>query len=762
MKKNATSKSMQGNAQGQNSKKPVTGQLPEKVNGDSKKDDVKPSRKGTQAKPEKDSKSKASNNRSKSPSQDSSKKPSGQEKNQSNGKRKGNRKTAQGPTESSKSAEKQQSDQKKKESTASGGTKGKEAAKPTFYSIPGQLLTQAHCDKLCKADAPKLSTVPDKFFNKNRDQYYICINTWLSLAYDVGGQRLQDELLNLIQKKGFCDAVLLCGKYSNDVRSVIGGKDVFDMTCPLPALSNLETFEDIFLILNFPKRFTPKEADLVLKESIQKFFDVNRRCRLYNHSNGHHWLEDAVREKLAIMLREFNQFYEDEKQVVRFSSGVCADGPSLKDKLYAYTYAHPDNMLMGERPLDALVHQAKAIRGTENACKVSGPRKEGQDKWDATFIVAPQGVPKTLKAYRIICPEPAYAAAEKQAILRALRAAFSQAPKKYQRFREKDQDLNRELAFVGSRDGSFATIDKSSASDSIAASLMARVLPNDVWKAIYPFYVDWFKRGDVLVHKDMAFSSGDPLCFFLEGCLFSALEMVAEDLQNFGTAKRIRQYKGCAFGDDVIVPVDAFATYCELAGLLGFMINDDKSFAIGGFRESCGRDYYFGMEVTSKYWPRKEISPRRDVESIFSLIALQHRLWHFYTAQRFITRVVCDQYPDMTYSRPGSDCEDLWGDLPEEPTVRCPIEVKNPVKGTNPDKLPGEWTLREVHYTSYVKASKKDRNDPLIELFRYLTYLYEGPRYESELDKLLNVTSPTSRVAETGKPSMGFKRARKS
>jgi hypothetical protein len=49
------------------------------------------------------------------------------------------------------------------------------------------------------------------------------------------------------------------------------------------------------------------------------------------------------------------------------------------------------------------------------------------------------------------------------------------------------------------------------------------------------------------------------------------------------------------FGDDCLVPVEVVPCLTEFACDIGWKMNSDKSYADGGFRESCGMDAYRGL-----------------------------------------------------------------------------------------------------------------------------------------------------------------------
>jgi hypothetical protein len=55
------------------------------------------------------------------------------------------------------------------------------------------------------------------------------------------------------------------------------------------------------------------------------------------------------------------------------------------------------------------------------------------------------------------------------------------------------------------------------------------------------------------------------------------------------------------FGDDIIVPVEALSVMLEILDYLGLVVNHDKTFGTGKFRESCGVEAYDGTDVSSPY-----------------------------------------------------------------------------------------------------------------------------------------------------------------
>jgi hypothetical protein len=58
------------------------------------------------------------------------------------------------------------------------------------------------------------------------------------------------------------------------------------------------------------------------------------------------------------------------------------------------------------------------------------------------------------------------------------------------------------------------------------------------------------------------------------------------------------------FGDDIVVRSDAYDYVVSALALLGLDVNTSKSFSKGPFRESCGHDYFHGLNVRGVYLKR--------------------------------------------------------------------------------------------------------------------------------------------------------------
>jgi hypothetical protein len=59
--------------------------------------------------------------------------------------------------------------------------------------------------------------------------------------------------------------------------------------------------------------------------------------------------------------------------------------------------------------------------------------------------------------------------------------------------------------------------------------------------------------------------------------------------------------KFVVYGDDIIIPTCLVAKLNKLLAYLGFRLNQAKSYTEGPFRESCGTDWFNGIDVTPFY-----------------------------------------------------------------------------------------------------------------------------------------------------------------
>jgi hypothetical protein len=187
-------------------------------------------------------------------------------------------------------------------------------------------------------------------------------------------------------------------------------------------------------------------------------------------------------------------------------------------------------------------------------------------------------------------------------------------------------DKNRWLAKRGSLDGEICTLDLRSASNSISLALL-ELMPR--------YFAVWLRRcrspkaklpGGSWLDLHMVASMGNGYCFPLQTMLFASVVCAVYRLlgiePNFGSAKESRfsdplygytDINAGVFGDDIAVRREAYHLVIRALELLGFQVNHDKSFSTGDFRESCGHDYFRGVNIRGVYL--KTLTNRSDCYS---------------------------------------------------------------------------------------------------------------------------------------------------
>lgn len=243
-------------------------------------------------------------------------------------------------------------------------------------------------------------------------------------------------------------------------------------------------------------------------------------------------------------------------------------------------------------------------------------------------------VPKTLKTPRIIAIEPSCMMYVQQGILEAFLEAWRGDLILSKLLGFDDQEPNRDLAHEGSLLGELATLDLSEASDRVSNQLVRRLTLDHPWLAAG---VDACRsrKADVPGHGVIRLakfaSMGSALCFPMEACVFLACVFVGIE-QGLGrplTRRDINSFVGRVriFGDDIIVPKVHVTSVVSALERFGAKVNSDKSFWNGQFRESCGKDYYGGVDVSVVKLTQVLPEQRQHVQEILATSSTRNQLY---------------------------------------------------------------------------------------------------------------------------------------
>jgi len=157
-----------------------------------------------------------------------------------------------------------------------------------------------------------------------------------------------------------------------------------------------------------------------------------------------------------------------------------------------------------------------------------------------------------------------------------------------------DQTINQRLSERALKDG-LATIDLSSASDTISHQLVFELLPFEWFSLMDDLRSHQVLLPDGTSHPLSMFSSmGNGFTFELESLIFWALTRAVA--WQSGIKGRISVY-----GDDIICPSVMARRLQRVFYYFGFTVNSKKSAWSGLFRESCGKHYHNSSDVTPFY-----------------------------------------------------------------------------------------------------------------------------------------------------------------
>ena len=243
-------------------------------------------------------------------------------------------------------------------------------------------------------------------------------------------------------------------------------------------------------------------------------------------------------------------------------------------------------------------------------------------------------VPKTLKAPRIIAIEPACMQYAQQGVLESL-VGHLEGPHNPLNWLIgfEDQEPNRRMAFEGSLSGELATLDLSEASDRVSNQLVREMVchwPN-VARALD---ATRSRKADVQgkIYRLAKFASmGSALCFPVEAMIFATIVFCAieERLNRRLTARDVKSFRRRVriYGDDIIVPTEYAVSCVGKLEDFGLRVNTGKSFWTGRFRESCGREYYDGHDVSIVRVRSMLPSHRTATRELVSTVSLRNQLY---------------------------------------------------------------------------------------------------------------------------------------
>jgi len=364
------------------------------------------------------------------------------------------------------------------------------------------------------------------------------------------------------------------------------------------------------------------------KETVafEKFFKFEELCRETNRrfrnpeldplNNGANvWLLNAVKRKISVILGDFSpdEFVDDANWGPGVSNLVKGERVSAINKF------HEGRGIT--RDLYSLIRDWFPVAYPLWYNSLTHLYGENCFTFEVGNSIVT--VPKSSKTDRVIAIEPDINLWFQKAIGSMIRRRLLRVG-----IDLNSQEVNQKLARVGSLDQSLATVDFSSASDSIALELIREVLPPR-----------WFSLLDACRSKYGMLDSG-PLKWEKFSSMGNGFTFELESLIFYAAASAVVEYRRAqgfldsqvisVFGDDVIIANEAFDLFSDFCKFLGFRVNSSKSFCSGHFRESCGSYYFRGVDCKPLFLKEK----LSEIESLYKLANGIRLLAHRYGFNR--------------------------------------------------------------------------------------------------------------------------------
>ena len=368
-----------------------------------------------------------------------------------------------------------------------------------------------------------------------------------------------------------------------------------------------------------------------------RFVEAERSCAEVNQRIDHRWAYGPFRQEISLAKRLMEGIlghFDWDQAAKHFGWGPGASTrlPRRKsDAAYKFS-GNPESTIGCAALAQACIKHVPLWE--RNLLQVDESEGIGYVKIVAGNRIVT--VPKNYKTDRTIAIEPDMNMYVQKGIGGLMRRRLKQSGCNLD-----DQTLNQRLARKGSADGSLATIDLSMASDTVSRAVVSLLVPgghwfddSDGWAPRSSWYdALWQTRsthgvlpsGEKIFYQKFS-SMGNGFTFELESAIFLTLARA------YVTIHGGEEPSDCVsvYGDDIIMPSTLAPGFCGLLTYLGFTPNVKKSYWSGEFRESCGKHFYAGQEVTPFYVKR---APR----TLLDLFKIHNQIWRYEQRSTWMT-----------------------------------------------------------------------------------------------------------------------------
>lgn len=276
----------------------------------------------------------------------------------------------------------------------------------------------------------------------------------------------------------------------------------------------------------------------------------------------------------------------------------------------------------------------------------------------------------------------------------------------------RDQTVGWAYARRGSVDGSYATVDLSSASDLIAYELVRRIFPAD-WFALLsilrsPEYTYCYVGGEPVTRRYEKFSAmGNGFTFPLESLIFKGICDAIID-RNYADRRCSNVPRSVVYGDDIIIPADCYSDLVHVLRALGMNPNQKKSFAEGPFRETCGKEYFHGVDIRPWFIDK---APVNEVEVYILHNTIRTHSWYaaFPRTLEYLRTLVVDPFTQPPYYGAGENWIEWEEWKVREAAFGFMVDVPTMKPTWHPDFQSQWWKLPGWRYCAKLSGDQDEQ-----------------------------------------------------
>ena len=191
-----------------------------------------------------------------------------------------------------------------------------------------------------------------------------------------------------------------------------------------------------------------------------------------------------------------------------------------------------------------------------------------------------------------------------------------------------DQSINGSHALNSSISGEYATIDLEDASDRVSLAVVRALLPSNLVRLL-----EACRSSSAILPNKVEVSlkkfapMGSACCFPIESLVFYLLSTACVSYLRGWDFQRASS-KVYVYGDDIIIPTYAYNLLNEVFPEFYLVINKNKSYSKGPFRESCGVDAIDGVDVSTVKLRRPMPTSKHDTSTLISWVDTSNQLFY--------------------------------------------------------------------------------------------------------------------------------------